>query len=48
MLRAHCNQRGIELIGDLPIYVDANSADVWANPELFLLDENSDPIRVAG
>ncbi len=47
-LRSYANQRGIRIIGDLPIYVSCDSADVWANPELFLLDEAGAPIRVAG
>ncbi len=47
-LRAYANERGIRIIGDLPIYVSADSADVWANPELFLLDGEGAPLRVAG
>lgn len=47
-LRAHCRKLGIRLIGDLPIYVAADSADVWGNPELFQLDEKNRPTRVAG
>jgi 4-alpha-glucanotransferase len=38
-VRQYARQRGIRLIGDLPIFVSADSADVWANPHLFLLDE---------
>ena len=47
-LRAYANKNGIFLIGDVPIYVPMDSADVWSNPELFQLDENMDPIAVAG
>ncbi len=47
-LRAHAENRRVEIIGDLPIYVAANSADVWAHPELFDLDENLQPAEVAG
>ncbi len=47
-LRRHCNGRGIRIIGDIPIYVAHDSADVWANPDLFQLDENGNPIVVAG
>lgn len=39
-LKSYCGERGIELIGDMPIYVDHNSADVWAHPELFELIES--------
>jgi 4-alpha-glucanotransferase len=39
---------GVRLIGDVPIFVAADSADVWANPELFLLDEQHRPRAVAG
>jgi 4-alpha-glucanotransferase len=47
-LRAYCTQRGIKLIGDIAIFVNYDSADVWARPEIFELDENLAPIRVAG
>jgi 4-alpha-glucanotransferase len=47
-LRAAANHKGIELIGDVPIYVDHNSADVWAHPELFELDDTGLPLKVAG
>ena len=45
---ARANGQGIELIGDLPIFISHHSADVWANPELFQLDENGLPTVVAG
>ena len=47
-LRAHARERGIRLIGDLPIYVALDSADVWASPEMFQLDEKNVPVEVAG
>ena len=47
-LKTYANDKGIKIIGDIPIYVAEDSADAWANPELFELDENSSPIAVAG
>lgn len=47
-LRQYANERGIRIIGDIPIFVAPDSADVWANRELFRLDENGHPIVVAG
>ncbi len=47
-LRAYAHAAGIRIIGDVPIYVPLDSADVWSDPELFELDENLDPIAVAG
>ncbi len=47
-LRAACLARGVRLIGDLPIFVAQDSADVWARPDLFQLDETGRPIFVAG
>ena len=47
-LKSYANRNGIRIIGDMPIYVSADSSDVWANPELFQLDESMRPIRVAG
>lgn len=47
-LRAYANERGIDIIGDLPFYVALDSADVWAHPELFQLDERRVPTGVAG
>lgn len=44
----YCNRNGISIIGDIPIYVSPDCADVWANPELFELDERLNPRRVAG
>ncbi len=47
-LKHHCNEKGIRIIGDIPIYVIYDSADVWAHPELFKLDEEMKPTVVAG
>ncbi len=47
-LRAYCDKRGIKLMGDVAIFVSFDSADVWTHPELFELDEERAPVRVAG
>ena len=47
-LKAYARGRGLRLIGDLPIFVAGDSADVWTNPDLFLLDERRRPAVVAG
>ena len=47
-LKAYANENNIRIIGDIPIYVAMDSADTWANPELFQLDENNVPTAVAG
>jgi 4-alpha-glucanotransferase len=47
-IRDYAQSLGLAIIGDMPIYVAADSADAWANSELFLLDEVRRPIRVAG
>jgi 4-alpha-glucanotransferase len=47
-LRRYCAQRGIRIIGDVAIFVNFDSADVWRNPELFYLNENLMPTVVAG
>jgi 4-alpha-glucanotransferase len=47
-LKEHAHSRGVQLIGDLPFFVSPDSSDVWANPELFLLDEHRRPRFVAG
>ena len=47
-LKNYANDKGIKIVGDIPIYVAFDSADTWANPELFQLDENGYPIAVAG
>lgn len=47
-LKGYANKKGIEIIGDVPIYVAFDSADSWAHPELFQFDENNTPIEVSG
>jgi 4-alpha-glucanotransferase len=47
-LKAYANENGIKIMGDIPIYVASDSADVWAGSELFSLDENGLPREVAG
>lgn len=47
-LKAYANSKGIKIIGDIPIYVAMDSADAWAHPELFQLDDRNVPIAVAG
>ena len=47
-LKTYANEKGIQMIGDLPIYVSLDSVDAWAHPELFQLDENKVPEEVAG
>jgi 4-alpha-glucanotransferase len=47
-LRAHCQRLGISIMGDIPIYVAHDSADVWAHRELFRLDQQGRPTSVAG
>ena len=47
-LKAYANENGIRIIGDIPIYVAMDSADTWANPWLFKLDEKNQPTQVAG
>jgi len=47
-LKKYANQKGVELFGDMPIFVAYDSVDVWANPQQFLLDENLNPTVVTG
>ena len=47
-LKSYANEKHISIVGDIPIYVSRDSADVWAHPELFQLDENRAPTHVAG
>ena len=47
-LKKYANDKGIEIIGDIPIYVAYDSADVWSKPELFKLNKDGSPIEVAG
>jgi 4-alpha-glucanotransferase len=48
LLRAACREVGVEMVGDLPLYVASDSADVWAEPDQFLLDDEGKPTLVAG
>ena len=47
-LRSYAHANGVKIIGDVPIYVPYDSADVWSNPELFQMDEMLNPTNVAG
>lgn len=47
-LKSYAHSKNVEIIGDMPIYVAYDSADVWASPELFALDGDKRPIEVAG
>ncbi|OQY99544.1 MAG: 4-alpha-glucanotransferase [Candidatus Brocadia sp. UTAMX2] len=47
-LKKYCNSKNIQIIGDVPIYVTDDSADVWAKPEIFKLDDTSKPLYIAG
>ncbi len=47
-LRAYCKERDIRVMGDVAIFVNYDSADVWTHPEIFELDEERAPIRVSG
>ncbi len=47
-LKKYAKDNGVQIIGDLPIYVAPDSADVWSKPDIFLLDENLNPKNVAG
>jgi 4-alpha-glucanotransferase len=48
LLKEYCNAHGIEIIGDISIFIAHDSADVWANPELFDLDQKGNPRTIAG
>ena len=47
-LRAHASRRGVRIVGDVPIFVAPDSADVWATPRLFQLDRDRQPMVVSG
>jgi len=47
-LKTYCNRKGVQIVGDIPIYVTYDSSDVWANPGLFKLNEEKKPTSVAG
>lgn len=47
-LKTYANEKGIRIVGDIPIYVAMDSADVWSDPQVFFLDEKYQPTVVAG
>ena len=47
-LKKYANDKHIEIVGDIPIYVSPDGSDVWAKPEMFQLDEDNKPVNVAG
>ncbi len=47
-LKTYCNERGIRIVGDMPIFVALDSAEVWSHPEMFYLDTGGKPTVVAG
>lgn len=47
-MKAYANKQGVEIIGDMPIYVSSDSADTWAHTELFYFDKKCNPVAVAG
>lgn len=47
-LKSYCNEKGLRIIGDIPIYVSYDSVDVWTNPHLFKLDKQMNPVAVSG
>ena len=47
-LKKYANDRHIQIVGDMPIYVSADGSDIWAQPEMFQLDENNKATRIAG
>ncbi len=47
-LKEYANERGVSIFGDMPIYVAEDSSDTWANPDMFALDEDRRPVKVAG
>jgi 4-alpha-glucanotransferase len=42
------NSKGVKIVGDIPIFVDHNSADVWGNPQFFEVDKKGNRVLVAG
>ena len=47
-LKSYANEKGIKIMGDIPLYVAYDSADAWANPDIFLFDKDRKPLAVAG
>lgn len=47
-LKSYANERGVQIMGDMPLYVSDDSVELWAHPELFMLDSEGKPAEVAG
>jgi 4-alpha-glucanotransferase len=47
-LKSYANGQGIKILGDIPLYVAGDSTDVWVNPEIFMLNDDLSPVKVAG
>ena len=47
-LKKYANDRHIQIVGDIPIYVSPDGSDIWANPQMFQLDENNTSVNIAG
>lgn len=47
-LKEYANHNGVQIVGDVPLYVSGNSSDIWANTDIFLLDANLNPTQVGG
>jgi 4-alpha-glucanotransferase len=47
-LKSHCQEKGIQIIGDIPVYVNYDSVDLWTHPDFFKLDQKKKPYAVAG
>jgi len=47
-IKSYANNNGIKIIGDIPIYISADSVDAWTNPDIFIMDDDRKPLEVAG
>ncbi|OQA00284.1 MAG: 4-alpha-glucanotransferase [Bacteroidetes bacterium ADurb.Bin408] len=47
-LKSYAHEKGVKIMGDIPLYVSYDSADAWAHPEIFMFDDDKKPIAVAG
>lgn len=47
-VKKYANERGIRIIGDIPLYIAHDSSDAWCNPSIFMFDANRNPVKVAG
>lgn len=47
-VKEYANSKGIKIIGDIPIYISGDSVETWTQPQIFLFDENKNPVKVAG